>query len=86
MTLTATVSPAAGASGTPTGTVQFEDNGNDIGTPVTLNNSDQAEYTTSSLPSARHDYGGLFGRYEFQWQHFDGFDRERRQPNPGPLE
>ena len=49
VTFTAMVAPTGGATGTPTGTVQFEDNGTDLGSPVTLDGSGQAAYTTSSL-------------------------------------
>ena len=48
MTFTASVTPTGGATGTPTGTVQFEDNGADIGSPVTLDSSGQATFSTSS--------------------------------------
>ena len=36
VTFTATVSPVAPATGTPTGTLQFKDNGSALGAPVTL--------------------------------------------------
>ena len=42
MTFTATVSAQTPGVGTPTGSVQFVVDGTDLGTPVTLNGSDQA--------------------------------------------
>jgi hypothetical protein len=52
VTFTATVSTAG--LGTPTGSVQFFDNGNPIGGPVTLNASGQAQVTTSALTVGNH--------------------------------
>ncbi|WP_345631010.1 CocE/NonD family hydrolase [Rugosimonospora acidiphila] len=52
--------------GTPTGTVQFEDNGKPIGAPVPLNNG-RAQYTASDLLPGAHTItavyagGGAFG-------------------------
>ncbi|HEX8097689.1 MAG TPA: choice-of-anchor Q domain-containing protein, partial [Pyrinomonadaceae bacterium] len=58
VTFTATVNSAAG---TPTGTVQFKDNGNNLGSPATLNGG-VATFTTSSLSVGSHnitaDYNG----------------------------
>ena len=45
VTFTATVSPQSPGAGTPTGSVQFEVDGIDLGTPITLNGSDQATST-----------------------------------------
>lgn len=50
VTLTATVG-AGTRSWAPTGTVQFKDNGINLGTPVLLSATGQAALTTSSLPS-----------------------------------
>ena len=59
VTFTAAVSSIAG---TPTGTVQFKDNGSDLGPPVTLNGSGMATFSTSSLTGGTHtitsDYSG----------------------------
>src|SRR5262249_34400993 len=59
VTFTATVTSAVG---TPTGTVQFKDNGSNLGGPVTLNASGVATFTTSSLTVGTHpitaDYSG----------------------------
>lgn len=52
VTLTAAVAPTQG-SGTPTGTVQFSDGSNPLGTPVTLANG-SASMTTSSLAAGQH--------------------------------
>jgi hypothetical protein len=58
VTLTATVTSGAG---TPSGTVQFKDNGNNLGAPVALN-AGVAQFTTSTLASGNHpitaDYNG----------------------------
>jgi hypothetical protein len=58
VTFTATVSSTAG---TPTGTVQFKDNGSAIGGPLTLN-AGVAQFSTSALTAGAHtitaDYGG----------------------------
>jgi hypothetical protein len=59
VTFTATVTSS---SGTPTGTVQFRDNGNPLGSPVSLNPSGVAQLSNSSLASGLHvisaDYSG----------------------------
>ena len=51
VTFTATVSSGAG---TPTGTVQFKDNGTNLGAPLALNASGVAQFTTSSLAAGTH--------------------------------
>ncbi len=53
----------AGAGGTPTGTVQFKDNGTNLGGAQTLNGSGDATFITSSLSAGTHtpitaDYSG----------------------------
>ena len=53
-TLTATVSPSAAP-----GTVQFEDNGNNIGSPVTVSGG-TAQTQTSSLPSGTNNLSAVF--------------------------
>ncbi|MBD0369797.1 MAG: PQQ-dependent sugar dehydrogenase [Pyrinomonadaceae bacterium] len=59
VTFTATVTSA---SGTPTGAVQFKDGANNLGSPVALNASGVATFTTSSLTVGTHtitaEYGG----------------------------
>jgi len=52
VTFTATVS-TQGSGGTPTGSVQFKDNGVNLGTPVTLS-SGVATYSTATLTSGTH--------------------------------
>ncbi len=52
LTFKATVKPQSG-TGTPTGTVQFLDGNNSLGSPVTLN-AGVASYQTSSLTSGQH--------------------------------
>jgi hypothetical protein len=58
VTFTAKVTSVA----TPTGTVQFKDNGNNLGAPVALNSGGVAKLTTSSLTTGNHsitaDYSG----------------------------
>jgi CSLREA domain-containing protein/uncharacterized repeat protein (TIGR01451 family) len=58
VTLTATVSGFAA----PTGTVQFKDNGTNLGAPTALNASGAAQFSTSSLAVGNHaitaDYSG----------------------------
>src|SRR5262249_22220377 len=59
VTFTATVTSAAG---TPTGSVQFKDNGNNLGTAQSLNGSGVAGLSTSALAAGTHtitaDYSG----------------------------
>jgi uncharacterized repeat protein (TIGR01451 family) len=58
VTFTATVAGVL----TPTGTVQFKDNGSNLGAPVALNSSGVAQLTTSALTAGNHtitaDYSG----------------------------
>ena len=51
VTFTATVT---GSRGTPTGTVQFRDNGTNLGAPVNLDSSGRAIYATSALSVGGH--------------------------------
>ena len=62
VTFTATVTPAAGASGTPTGTVQFEVDGVKVGsgTLAVVNNVDQATFSTSSLAAGVHSVTAVY--------------------------
>ena len=57
VTFTATVTSAGG---TPTGTIQFKDGVNNLGTPVTLNGSGQATFTTSSLTAGTHTITAVY--------------------------
>ena len=54
VTFTAQVSPVAPGAGTPTGTVQFQDSGNNLGNPVSLNGG-AATLTTLSLSGGNHN-------------------------------
>jgi uncharacterized repeat protein (TIGR01451 family) len=62
VTFTATVAGPAGTGTPPTGTVQFKDNGNNIGAAVALNGSGVATVNTSTLIPGPHvitaDYSG----------------------------
>ena len=60
VTFTATVAAASGFSGTPTGTVQFEIDGSDYGSPVTLNGSGQATITDSELSVGSHSVTAFY--------------------------
>ena len=59
VTFTATVT-GSDTVGTPTGTVQFKDNGNDLGTAQTLNNEGKATYTTSNLEIGEHKITAVY--------------------------
>jgi YVTN family beta-propeller protein len=55
VTFTTTVNPIPDG-----GTVQFEDNGNNLGNPVSINASGQATCTSSSLPAGNHAITALY--------------------------
>lgn len=54
VTFTATVSPVAPGAGTPTGTVQFMDGANPVGSLQALDASGHASFSTTSLAVATH--------------------------------
>ena len=54
VTFTATVSAVSPGAGTPTGSVQFRDNGTDLGAPVGLDGAGQAAVTTAALTVGTH--------------------------------
>lgn len=54
VTFTAGVSVVAPGAGTPSGSVQFQDNGSDLGAPILLDGSDHASVTTSTLTVGSH--------------------------------
>src|SRR5436189_8151 len=56
VTFTATVTGVA----TPTGTVQFKDNGNNLGAAVTLNASGVVQLTTSTLTAGTHTITAVY--------------------------
>ena len=62
MTFTATVTPAVGAPGTPTGTVQFEVDGVYVGSgPLAVNGGlDQATFSSSSLSAGVHTVTAVY--------------------------
>ncbi len=54
VTFTATVTPVESSIGTPTGSIQFQADGVDLGSPVAIDASGQASLTTSSLAGGDH--------------------------------
>jgi len=58
-TITATVNPNAPGSGVPTGTVQFRDNGVNVGGPVTLV-AGKATVTLNNLPLGQHTITAIY--------------------------
>jgi large repetitive protein len=54
VTFTATVAPVSPGAGTPTGTVNFLEGATTLASSVTLNGSDQATFTISSLAVGTH--------------------------------
>ena len=54
VTFTAGVSVVAPGGGTPSGAVQFQDNGINLGAPILLDGSDHASITTSTLTVGSH--------------------------------
>jgi len=62
VTFTATVTAVPPGAGIPAGNVQFKIDGLNVGSPVALNGSGQANYATSSLTAGSHtvavDYAG----------------------------
>ncbi len=59
VTFTATVAPVQSTSETPTGTVQFEIDGADSGSPVTLVNC-AASFTPATLPAGSHTVTAVY--------------------------
>ena len=60
VTVTATITPAAGSTGTPTGTVQFAVNGVAYGSPVTLANN-MASISISGLNAGNNTVSATYG-------------------------
>ncbi len=54
VTFTAAVAAVAPGGGTPTGTVQFQDDGTNLGSPVTVDGSGNASTSTSGLTIGTH--------------------------------
>ena len=61
ITFTATVSAAWPGSGTPTGAVQFEDGGSNLGSPVMLSNGTAISSSISSLTVGAHSITAVYG-------------------------
>jgi|GEM_PF-974061 len=60
VTFTAKVSSQPSGTSTPSGTIQFMDNGINVGAPVTLNSAGVATYTPSVLLSGIHDVSAIY--------------------------
>ena len=73
VTFTATVGAVSPGSGTPTGTVQFEDNGSPIGSPVSLpTGSASVTFATSALSAGTHAITAVYsGDSNFNSTGFD---------------
>src|SRR5947207_9344971 len=61
ITFTVTVSAAWPGSGTPTGAVQFEDGGSNLGSPVMLSNGTAISSSISSLTVGAHSITAVYG-------------------------
>jgi hypothetical protein len=59
-TYTATVASGFAGQPTPTGTIQFTEDGNNFGSPVTLNGSASASITDASLAAGNHTIGAIY--------------------------
>ena len=60
ITFTATVAPVSPGAGTPTGTVNFTEGATTLASGVTLNGSDQATFTISSLAVGSHTITAVY--------------------------
>lgn len=60
VTFTATVNATSPSTGTPTGTVQFRDGGNNIGSPVTLDDTGKASISPFNLSVASHTITAVY--------------------------
>jgi hypothetical protein len=60
VTLTATVTPTATYASVPTGTIEFQDGGNTLGTAVTLDATGKATYTSSTLLPETHSLTAVY--------------------------
>jgi hypothetical protein len=63
LTFTATVSPVSPSTATPTGTVQFKSNGNNLGSPVTVDGAGQAQTSSFTASSAGHGNLSITAEY-----------------------
>lgn len=60
VTLTATVTPTATYASVPTGTIEFQDGGNALGTAVTLDATGNATYTSTTLVPGTHSLTAVY--------------------------
>jgi hypothetical protein len=60
VTFTASVVPADSSFGVPTGTVQFKDGENNLGSPVALNGQGKAALSTSALLGGTHTVSAIY--------------------------
>ncbi len=60
VSMTATITPAAGYGGSVSGSVTFEDSGNPLAT-IPVNSFDQAQLSTSSLAPGSHELSAAYG-------------------------
>lgn len=61
LTFSVTVSANAPGAGSPTGTVQFQVDGQNFGNPILLDASNSATFITSSLPVGGHNIIAVYG-------------------------
>jgi hypothetical protein len=72
VTLTATVAAVSPGGGTPSGSVQFKDNGNNLGGPATLDGAGKASVTTSSLTIGDHTIQAVYTPADGNYSGSDG--------------
>jgi len=60
VTLTATVTPTATYASVPTGTIEFQDGGNTLGTAVTLDSTGKATYSSTTLTPGTHNLTAVY--------------------------
>jgi hypothetical protein len=60
VTLTASVTPTATYASVPTGTIEFQDGGNALGTAVTLDSTGTATYTSTTLAPGTHSLTAVY--------------------------
>ena len=60
VTFTATTTVDAPGSGTPSGTIQFQDNGVNVGSPQAVGGGGQATLVTTSLPDGNHTISAFY--------------------------
>jgi hypothetical protein len=60
VTLTASVTPTATYASVPTGTIEFQDGGNVLGTVVTLDSTGKATYTSTTLTPGTHSLTAVY--------------------------